>query len=200
MAVRKQVLVTRGNDERFYGPQVLPGGKTVLFTRAPGPAGDFGRFEAAQVVVQSIGGNDRTVIWQGGSAARYLPSGHLVYAQGTALFAIPFDPATRAVRGGPVPLVEGLRRADAGVTDAANFAVSDSGTLVTIRGGPIDNEAPNETTLTWVDREGREDPLPVRADNYIMARISPDGTKIALVIGRRGTLHCPPSGCSTSEP
>ena len=89
----------------------------ALYTRSgsPGPPGTQGGLEAAQIVVQSIGGNDRTVVWEGGSAARYLPSGHLVYAQGTALFAIAFDPTTRAVRGGPVPMVQGLRRSISGV-------------------------------------------------------------------------------------
>ena len=180
-----EVLVTRGDDERLYSPQLLPGGKAVLFTRAPGPPGTLGGLEAAQVVVQSIGGNDRTIIWDGGSAARYLPSGHLVYAQGTALFAIPFDPSTHATRGGPVPMVEGLRRSPGDRSDTANFAVSDSGTLVTIPDGPnAGGNAPAETTLAWVDREGREEPFPVvRPDDYTAARISPDGTKIALVVG-----------------
>ena len=40
-----------------------------------------------------------------------------------------------------------------------------------------------ETTLTWVDRDGREEPFPVRPDDYTMARVSPDGTKVALVVG-----------------
>ena len=179
-----EVLVPRREGERFDSPQILPGGETVLFTRVPRAPGVSGGLEAAQVVVQSIGRDDRTVVWPGGSAARYLPSGHLVFAQGTALFAIPFDPVARTVRGGPVPMVEGLRRSDNGVTDTANFAVSATGALVMIPADPDAGvQARIETTLTWVDREGREEPLPVRPDDYTLARISPDGTKVALVIG-----------------
>jgi hypothetical protein len=134
--------------------------------------------------VQSIGRDDRVVVVEGGSAARYLPSGHLVYARGTSLFAVAFDPAARAVRGGPVPMVEGLRRSSNGVSDAANFAVSATGTLAMI---PRDRSAGAQdgmvTSLTWVDRDGREEPFPVPPDDYTRVRISPDRNKVALVIG-----------------
>jgi serine/threonine-protein kinase len=173
------VLVARGQGERLDSPQLLPGGEAVLFTRVPGNPGEFGGFGAAQIVVQSIGRADRTVVVEGGSAARYLPTGHLVYAQGTALFAMPFDPQARTVRGGPVQMVDALRRSASGISDTAYFDVSETGTLVTVPSGPNTSE----TTLTWVDREGREEPFPVRADDYTMVRISPDGTKVALVLG-----------------
>jgi eukaryotic-like serine/threonine-protein kinase len=188
-----EVLIPLGEGERFFSPQLLPGGKTVLFTRVAGQLGRPAALEAAQVVVQSIGGSDPTVVWEGGSAARYLPTGHLVYAQGNALFAIPFDPATHAVHGGPVPIVEGLRRSQNSQSDAANFAVSDTGTLAVIPGDA--NAAPNRitATLTWVDRSGREEPLPARPDDYTVARISPDGTKIALVVGALLVRETPPA-------
>jgi serine/threonine-protein kinase len=177
------VLVERGKDERLFSPQILPGGDTVLFTLVSGDPGlTLGGFEAARVVVQTIHGDDRTVVREGGSAARYLPTGHLVYAQGTELFAIPFDPAARAVRGGPVRMAGDLRRSASGLSDTAQFDVSETGTLVTVPGS-TDAEARFDTTLTWVDRDGREEPFPARADAYTMARISPDGTKVALVLG-----------------
>jgi len=191
-----RVLIPRAADERFLSPQLLPGGKAVLFTRALGTPGSLrgapvlqASIGTAQLVVQSIGESDQTVVWSGGSAARYIPSGHLVYAQGAALFALAFDPATRVVRGGTVPILEGLRRSSTGFSDAANYAVSDNGTLVTI---PADAATQGRimTTLTWVERDGRETALPIRPDDYTMARISPDGTKIALVVGSqiaRGT-------------
>ena len=180
-----EVLVPRREEEHFDSPQLLPGVEAALFTRLSGPPGTTsGGLDAAQIVVQSIGGNDRTVVWEGGSAARYLPTGHIVYAQGAALFALPFDPATRTVRGGPVPLLEGLRRPTIALTDTAGYAVSETGTLVMIPGDPdAVVEGGITTTLTWVDRDGREEPLPIRPDDYTFARISPDGTKVALVVG-----------------
>ena len=189
-----EVLVRRGDTERFYSPQILPAGDAVLFTRVAGSAGTGGGYEGAQVIVQSIGQEDRTVVWEGGSAARYLPTGHLVYAQGTALFAIPFDPTTRTTSGGPVPLVQGLRRSANAFTDTANFSISDSGTLVLIPGDLNAQAAARiETTLSWIDRNGNEEPLTVRPDDYTMARVSPDGTKVALVVGAQLGRELPPA-------
>jgi serine/threonine-protein kinase len=176
------VLIARAQGERLFSPQLLPDGESVLFTRAPGDPGAFGGIEAPQVVVQSIGADDRTVVRERGSAGRYLPTGHLVYADGTALFAIPFDPQSRTVRGGAVPMVDALRRSGNAFSDAAYFAVSETGTLVTVPPN-VGSDGGVERTLTWVDRNGREEPFPVRPDDYSMVRISPDGKKVALVLG-----------------
>jgi serine/threonine-protein kinase len=179
-----EILVPRGEGERFYSPQLLPSGSALLFTRVAGEPGTKGGLDTAQVVMQSIGANDRRVLWDGGSAPRYVPTGHLLYAQGTSLFAVAFDPAERAVRGRSVEVLEGLSRVSSRNTDAANYAVSDTGTLIVIRGDPdavVQDDI--ESTIIWVDREGGEEPFPVRRDDYTTVRISPDATKVAFVIG-----------------
>jgi serine/threonine-protein kinase len=181
-----EVLVARTGDERFDSPQLLPGGGAVLFTRAEGGFQGTTPDANAQIVVQSVGRDDRKVVWSGGSAPRYLSDGQLIYAQGTALFALRFDTRARTVRGGPVPLLQGLTRGIAGVSDTANFAVSDTGTLALLVSpqNPVGSTAPRiQTTLTWVDRSGREEPLAIRPGDYTFARISPDGTRVALVVG-----------------
>ena len=66
---------------------------------------------------------------EGGSDARYLPTGHLVYASGTTLKAVAFDPDTGTVQGDPVSL-PGIVVATAADNGAANFSVSASGTLI----------------------------------------------------------------------
>ena len=45
------------------------------------------------------------------------------------------------------------------------------------------NPARPQKGLAWVDRAGNATPLPVPPDDYTMARISPDGMRIALVVG-----------------
>jgi Tol biopolymer transport system component len=142
-------------------------------------------YEQAEVVVQSIGSEQRTVVWRGGMAARYVPTGHLVYAQGTALFAIAFDPTARTISGGPVPLMDGIRRSGNGFSDTANYGISDTGTFAHIPGAPDATQEAETilTTMVWIDRDGREEPLPIRPDDYTSARVSPDGTKLALVVG-----------------
>ena len=53
------------------GPEILPGGKAVLFTLAAGMNRD-------QIVVQFLESGERRVLIEGGSDARYVPTGHIV--------------------------------------------------------------------------------------------------------------------------
>src|SRR5688572_15941216 len=163
--------------------QVLPDGDSVLLsvTTSAGPA----RWDQGQIVAQSLKTGERTLLWEGGSDARFVPTGHLVYAVGDALFALAFDTNRLQVTGGPVSLVQGLARpANQGAaTAAANYGISANGTLVyaagarfTAGGGSVLN------TLVWVNREGREELLSAPPRAYTYPRISPDGTKVALDI------------------
>ncbi len=107
-----EVLVSVKDGEVMYGPQVLPGGEWVLFTIATGATASAtaDTWDKAQIVVQSLKSSERKTLVSGGSDGRYLPTGHLVYALGGVLFAVPFDLPRLAVTGGPVPIVEGVRR------------------------------------------------------------------------------------------
>ena len=127
-----EVIASVREDEMGANPQVLPGGQTLLFTVKKNLAG----WETGQVVVQPIGGTDRTVLVDGGAAARYLPSGHIVYAVRGVLYTLPFDLRRGTVSGAPVPIVEGVRRANttAGGTGIAQFSYSSSGVLAYLPG------------------------------------------------------------------
>ena len=165
------------DGEFAHGPQLLPGGEWVLFTWRPAGVTSW---DQAQIVVQSLATNERVVLIDGGRDARYLPTGHLVYGLNNVLLAVPFDPETRQVRGGAVPLVEdvaGIAVASAGVMQ---FSVAASGSLVYVSGALSLGGAGAQRTLVWVDRQGQEEPLgaPARAYNY--PRLSPDGTRVAL--------------------
>jgi serine/threonine-protein kinase len=177
-----EVLIKRVEGEAFDSPQILPGGKQVLFVRADGPVGELNasRWEAADIVIQTIGGNDRTVLWKGGSHPRYLPTGNLIYAQGNSLFALSVDLNSRKITAGPIPILEGVRRSSNGITDAAQYAVSDSGTLVTIPGeaGVVIEKG----ILTLQDRKGIATPLAVRPAQYRGPRLSPNGQYLAVEI------------------
>jgi serine/threonine-protein kinase len=176
----REVLVAAGTDERLDSPQILPNGDALLFSRtARAVAGRAANPNDKQILVQSMKKDDRKVVWQGGSAPRYLRTGQLVYAQGNALFAASFDVSARAIRGGPVPMVQGLNPE---FSDTADFAISDTGTLAVLV-SPQDPPNAISTTVSWVDRNGREEPIPVRPNDYTMARVSPDGTDVALVTG-----------------
>ena len=171
-----ELIIEEEEGEFFDGPQLLPGGDSILFSVN---SLDF-NWDAAQIVVQSSDTRERTVVWSGGSDARYVETGHLVYAVGDDLFAIPFDLDTLEVRGGPVPVVEGLTRAT--LTASANYGVGESGSLMYL-------SAPStgDRSLVWVDRQGREEPLPFDSAPYWWPRVSPDGTHVAVtIIGQEG--------------
>ena len=155
-------------------PQLLPRGRAILFTLTRKDV------DAGQIVVQSLDTGMRHVVLERGADARYLPTGHLVYALGSTLLAVRFDMATLAVTGGPVPLVEDVALTPDGLL--AHFAVSNEGTLVYVPRDAVAGGAGGQRTLVWVDRQGREAPIKAPPRPYVYPRLSPDGTRIALTI------------------
>jgi serine/threonine-protein kinase len=171
-----EVLVSAKDGELVYGPQVLPGGEWVLFTVATAGQTTDG-WDKAQIVVQSLKSSERKTLVSGGSDGRYLPTGHLVYALGGVLLAVPFDLRDLAVTGGPVPLVEGVKRSQ-GTTGTAHFSVSSTGSLVFVP-GPVSTSSA-QSDLALIDRNGRVQPLNLQPGAYEYPRLSPDGKRIAF--------------------
>ena len=174
-----ELVIPVEEGEQAHGPQLLPGGDHVLFTlRQTGT----GSWDAAQIVVQSLASEERTVLIDGGRDARYLPTGHLVYALGGALLVQAFDLDELAMRGGPVSLVEGVQVAG-GPTGAAQFSVSRDGTLVYVPG----SSRAGDLRLVWVDHEGEEETLVVPRASYVRPRVSPEGLRVVAQIREGGT-------------
>jgi serine/threonine-protein kinase len=156
----------RGERDHFF-PSILPGGRGVLFTITTGS--DVANRQVAVLDVKT--GQYKTVI-RSGSQAQYIDTGHLVYADGGALWGVRFDLATMTVRGDPVPLSE---RAFSGA--AANVTISRRGALVYV---PASGDT--SRSLVWVTRLGAEEPIAAAPRRYGSARLSPDGTRAALAI------------------
>ena len=165
-----QVLTTLKGATSHRWPEVLPGGKAVLFT-----VGTEGSWDDAQIVVQHLETGERRVLIQGGNHARYAPTGHLVYARAGTLLAVPFDLARLEVTGAPVLVVEGVMRSTEG---AAQFSFSGLGSLIYVPGGIQGFER----TLVWVDRTGTAQPLAAPPRAYSALRLSPDGQRLAVAI------------------
>ena len=75
-------------------PQILPGGRAVLFTAYTGITG-----YKANIDVMSLQDRRRKTLQRGSTWAGYLPSGHLVYMNNGTLFAAAVDPDRWEVRG-----------------------------------------------------------------------------------------------------
>jgi serine/threonine-protein kinase len=183
-------VVKTESGQQAYGPQLLPGGEWLLFTLAKTGAN---RWNDADIVVQSLKSGERRVLRSGGFDARYLPSGYLTYAFQNVLFASPFDARTLKLDDERVALVQGVQTAlNAPAGGSAFYAVSNNGTLVFVPGAAGSTLGRPQRSLVWVDRQGNTKPLPVRPDDYTMARLSPDGTRVALVVGSTLPATDPP--------
>ena len=181
---KPELLLSVNDDESAWGPQILPSGTDVLFTLGS-DAASAPVWDRARIVIQSLNGGERAILMEGGSDARYVPTGHIVYAAAGVLFARPFDLRELRMTGGPVPIVEGVRRGGGtgtgslvGIGGAStHFSVSDTGTLVYVP-GPL--SASTVQRLAIGDRDGVIEPLKLQPGLYQFPRSSPDGKRIVF--------------------
>ena len=151
-------------------PQVLPGGRAVLFTSRTGPGSD-----ERSVQVQLLPSGERHVVAQG-DTGYYVPTGHLVYVQAATgtLVAVPFDLTSLQVgTAAPVAVAEGILVRGEGT----HVASSANGLLAYVAGrSDVDDRA-----LVWVDRHGKSEPLTAPSRPYELPRVSPDGDQLAFM-------------------
>jgi serine/threonine protein kinase len=156
-------------EARHWHPSILPGGRGILFTITPPD-----RVESAQVAVLDLKTKQPKTLIRGGSQAEYIPSGHLVYAAANTLRAVRFDLERLQVLSDPVTIVDDVAMT---IRGGAHYAFSGTGTLVYVPSRPQMTRS-----LAWVDRKGREAPIPAPARAYIQPRLSPNGRRIAVAI------------------
>jgi len=170
-------LATVEDDEEAHGPQLLLGGSALLFTIAKISEGPT-RWDTARIVMQSLPSGARKTIITGGTHARYLPTGHLVYASRGILFAVSFDPGRQTVTGEPVPVIQGVRGTPPPfATGAVQFVTSSTGDLLYVP-GPTGTST--DSVLALADRLGAVTRLPISAGSYHHVRASPDGGRLAI--------------------
>ena len=160
-------------------PTVLPGGAAVLFT--VGTYGSPDSYENSRVDAFIMATGERRTVFEGASVVRYLP-GRLVFSRGGLLYAVAFDAASLAVSGTPTTIARGVG-GDV-TTGAVHFAVSEDGTLVYI---PDDSGGGVRRRVTWVGPTGAAEPLSLPPNAYNDLRISPDDSRMAVVVGASGS-------------
>jgi serine/threonine-protein kinase len=166
---RKSVTRLESGDTGHRWPELLPEGNAMVF------AG--GTPVNPRLAVYKTGTRASRPISQEGTQPRYLPSGHLVFAQGGNLMAVPFDTTRLEITGPAQPVVDAVYLSP--TTGAAQFCTSASGSLAYVSGGAISSER----ALVWVDHAGKEEKaVPARAYGRPGPRLSPDGRRVAVVI------------------
>jgi serine/threonine-protein kinase len=158
-------------DVTHRWPQILPGGKAVLFTAH---TGTLGGFDDARIEFVSLADGQKKTLVRGGTYGRYFPSGHLLYVNRGTLFAVPFDLVALEVLGAPTPV---LNKISYSSNDGdVGFDVSQTGTLVyesgAARGGPI--------SVEWLESDGKTRVLVPKPGDYGRPSLSPDGRRLAM--------------------
>jgi len=159
--------VSVASNQTIYpqGMTWLAGGEWVTFT-------DYLQPRRSIMALKLDSGEVRTVLDNAQSAC--YAAGNLVYYQGGALWAIPFDQDKLQVLGTPTQIASGVNETNY----IPQVSVSRTGVLA-YAPGPFGNAFRN---LFLVNRKGIEQKLDLPPKDYIDPAFSPDGKRIALVI------------------
>jgi Tol biopolymer transport system component len=156
-------------------PQILPGGKTVLFSAYTGPNPD-----ASSIEVMTLADHHRKTVSRAGTSPHYLATsngtGYLVYLNKATLFAVPFDLDKLETRGTALPILDDV--ASNGLLGSAQFSFSRTGTLVYRRGGGN----AGLLTVAWLDGTGKTQSLLAKPGAYGRPSLSPDSQRLALEV------------------
>lgn len=157
-------LIENTVDASERWPAMLPGGQGVLFTIIPSSLDD------AHVAVQSFAtGEIKTLL--NGTHARYVATGHLLFAWQRSLWAVAFDLDRLELAGEPERVIEALRVNEGGM---ALYSVATNGSLAYMTGA-----TGTGSQLFWVDPDGRREAISEPGD-YANPELSPDGTQLAV--------------------
>src|SRR5262245_14805737 len=89
-------------SKQLTHPAPLPGGRRLLVVVSdPGAA-----IVSPSIAAYDLDSHAVTPLVKSGTSPRYLPTGHIMFASGTVLYAVAFDASTLKVTGAPAPLVE----------------------------------------------------------------------------------------------
>ena len=156
--------------ERHELPQVLPGGRAVLFTilSAKTPA------RAAILILDT--GETRDLIE--GIGARFVNSGHVIFGRQGQLWAVAFDPVSLRIYGTARPVRDDVVWSAAGYPQ---FSVG--GNLLAYVRARHASPSLGKSTLVLVNRRGTSEQLPLPPDNYMLARLSPEGDRLVVQVG-----------------
>ena len=168
------VFITKleGQEIGHRWPQVLPGGKAVLFMANTTPA----NYSESTIAAVSLADHRRKVLLdRGGMYPRYLSAGYLAYVKKGKLFAVGFDPERLAIRGSAASLLDEF------ISDvtfgSAQFDVSSQGAMVFRKG-----KASGLRLIQWIDAAGKMESLVAEPALYQMPRLSPDGSRLAFSV------------------
>ena len=151
-------------------PTLVSGQTDVVFARSP--AGDA---DDTQIAVFSLESGAARSLINRAISPRYSPTGHLLFARGSVLHAIEYDPARGETTGSEQEVKSDVAAGSLGVS---HYAVGGGGVLAYVAGKAMSSEF----ELVWVDRNGEVVGTAHQGRRYSDPRLSPDGGRVALTV------------------
>ena len=174
---RLLVGVDEKKAEVAQSPQLIEGGRAILFTLRTGNE----PWDDATIVVQDLVSGSRSILVKGGTHGRVLPTGHLVYARDSTLFAAAFDDKTRSLIGGVAQVQQEIALSTGGFSGTAQLAWSNNGVFAF-----LPDRLGGDVALAWLDRQGQVDKASAPARRFqggaSQMTMSPDGRRVAFTI------------------
>jgi eukaryotic-like serine/threonine-protein kinase len=170
--------------ERHELPQLLPGGRAVLFTILSAKT-------PARAAVFSLETGDTRDLLEG-IGARFVNSGHLVFGREGKLWAVAFDPVSLQTRGTARPIRDDVLWSAAGYPQ---FSIG--GNLLAYLRSSHQPRNLGKHTLIVVNRRGKSQALSLNPDNYLLPRFAPAGDRFVVQVGAARDLWTYDLGRST---
>ena len=154
------------SDVAFRWPELLPDGRTVVFSTASGNVSHLAGLSLQDTTVRSLD--------QEGTSPHFVDAGggYILFGQtdGT-LFAAPFDPRRFRFTSPPQPVIDGVRM---GPSPVAKLGVAKTGALafLSVQGGTRE--------IVLATRQGRLEVLALPPARYRNPKFSPDGRRLAF--------------------
>jgi serine/threonine-protein kinase len=173
-------------------PAFLPGGEHALVTVWKGAV----RNDSAWLAVVDASDGEVRELGVRGTGPRFA-SGHALFADAARrLWAAPYSPGKASLSGEPVLLAEHVSVDSSGAADIAASAgglvlYSESASQAPRRSGAAGGNVRETSSLVITDSTGTVRSVSVQREPFYMPRVSPDGSRIAVVSGARmsgGTL------------
>lgn len=164
----------QGDERTHRWPQILPGGKAILFTSHNAIMG----YSDAKIEVVTLRDGRRKTLQRGATFGRYLAGpdgrGFLTFVNHGTLFAVAFDLEKLETKGLPVPILQQVSYSD--LFGSAKISFSRNGTLIY---RPTDIDA-SQVAIQWMDANGKTQPLLAKQGMFVHPRLSPDGQRLAV--------------------
>ena len=169
------VTELQGEEKTHRWPQILPGGKAILFTAQNSTVG----FDDGNIEVMTLADHHRKTLQRRGTFGRYLGvsggKGYLTYVNRGTLFAVPFDLEKLETSGSPVPVLQQVSYSP--MFGSAKLSFSRTGTFL-YRSREIDF---SRVSIQWLDADGRTQPLMDKPGLFVNPHLSPDAQRLAVV-------------------